>query len=267
VRTGRPAARRRPGGLNGPVRAAVLATAVAVSVSVAASALAAAPSGDPSTIALYKSIAANTNAQPAVQIAQTGYMTLSSRPGAKPAFAYRFGYGSVPKGYVRASEAITYVQLLGRVVWVTDVISPVVAACAPGAPCPPPPDVPIELLITKAGAFAGLARGATHAVACFDRESFNGVPYRAGEPWWSAVGDFRPKVTRGNQTLVTVTYAWADGQHVTEVDSIDVGRRIFAASAIHVARGALAAQVAFSFAQRDSLPSVVPHAPRVTLCR
>ena len=104
------------------------------------------------------------------------------------------------------------------------------------------------------------------AVGCFERESFKSVPYRAGQPWWSAVGDYRPSVTRGNQTLVTDTYQWANGQHVIEVDSINHKARLFSASVFHVARSAGSTEAGFSFAQRDTVLVKVPGAPRVTLC-
>ena len=66
--------------------------------------------------------------------------------------------------------------------------------------------------ITRVAAFAGLVDGPGGAVGCFVREPFANVPYRAGGRWWTAIGDFRPMVLRGNQVLVTVTYAWSDGQ-------------------------------------------------------
>lgn len=231
------------------------------------SVLASGPTGDPSTIALFKSVASNTNLQPAIRIVQSGYMTVASRVGASKSFSYRWGYGQVPAGSVRATETITYVQLHGRVVWLTDVLAPNVPKCS-GPSCAPPPRVaPIELFVTKAAAFAGLITGPHDAVACFEQKPFTAVPYRAGGPWWSAVGDFRPKATRGNQTIVTVTYSWADGQHVAEIDSIDNAKRLFVASSFHVARGAQAGEVAFGFSQRDTALPFAPYAPFVTRCK
>jgi hypothetical protein len=234
---------------------------------VAPAALAAGPTGDTATIALVRAIAANTNAQTAIEIVQSGYMTESRHVGTPASFSFRWGYGGVPSGSVRATETITYAQWHGDVRWLTDVLRAVPAACPKGQTCPPGPSIaPIELFVTRAAAFAGVVDEPHGVVGCFEHESFKAVPYRAGEPWWSAVGDYRPKVTRGNQTLVTDTYSWADGQHVTEIDSIDNKTRLFSASVFHVARGASAALVGFSFAQRDTALATAPAAPRVTRC-
>jgi hypothetical protein len=245
--------------------AAVGALGLAVCLgTLAGAASASGPTGDRATIALVEAIAANTNAQPAMQVDQSGYMTESKVVGSPATFSFRWGYGGVPKGSVRATETITYTQLHGKVRWLTDVLRAVPATCPQGQTCPT--IAPIELFVTKAIALAGVVDEPHGVVGCFEHESFKDVPYRAGEPWWSAVGDYRPKVTRGNQTLVTDTYSWADGQHVTEIDSIDNKTRLFTASVFHVAHGASTAQVGFSFAQRDVVLAKVPAPPRVTRC-
>jgi hypothetical protein len=221
--------------------------------------------GDPAAIRLVRDVAANTNAQPAMQIVQSGYMTEAAHVGSPASFSYRWGFGAVPRGYVRSTEAITYAQHLGRVVWLTDELT----ATAPG--CHHPTGcrqlAPIELLVTRVAAFAGVVTSEQGSVGCFEREPFSRVPYRAGGRWWTAIGDYRPLTVRGNQVLVTDTYAWSDGQHVVERDSIDRATRLFSASSFHVGRGAHASEPPFSFAQRDAALSYVPPAPKVTICR
>jgi hypothetical protein len=254
--------------VSSPARRAVAASAMALAASlgvVTPTAAAAGPTGDRATIALVEAVAANTNAQPAIEIDQSGYMTESSHVGRPATFSFRWGYGGVPKGSLRADETITYTQLHGRVRWLTDVLRAVPSSCPTGQTCPTT-IAPIELFVTKAAAFAGVVDEPHGVVGCFEHESFKAVPYRAGAPWWTAVGNYRPKVTRGNQTLVTDTYSWADGQHVTEVDSIDNKLRLFSASVFHVAHGASSARVGFSFAQRDVVLAKVPAPPRVTRC-
>jgi hypothetical protein len=230
----------------------------------ATAALAAGPTGNPTTIAYVRAIDANTNIQRGMQISQTGYMTLASHGGAKPSFSYQWGFGTVPAGSVPAKETITYAQHDGRVVWIADLVQEDVADCSASATCKDV--VPIELLITTHAAFAGVVAGPGAAVACFDRESFNDVPYRAGAPWWTVVGDYRAMVERGNQRLVTDTYSWSDGRHVTEVDSINVSLRLFNGSSFHVGEGASTDQAAFGFTQHDTALADTPHAPPVTLC-
>ncbi len=239
--------------------------ASAVLVGTATVALAAGATGDAAAIRLFRDVAANTNARPAMQIVQSGYMTESAHVGSPSAFSYRWGFAAVPKGFVRATETITYAQHDGRVAWVTDVLDGSAPGCQQPSSCPTL--TPIELLITKVAAFAGLADGPGGAVGCFVREPFTNVPYRAGGRWWTAIGDFRPMVLRGNQVLVTVTYAWSDGRHVVERDSIDRSTNLITASGFHVGSGAGAGQAPFSFAQMDAALSYAPPAPKVTLCR
>ncbi|HLK46198.1 MAG TPA: hypothetical protein VKT18_09410 [Acidimicrobiales bacterium] len=230
----------------------------------AAVALAAGPTGDAATIAYVRAVDANADAQRAMQVTQTGYMTFTSEGGPSPTFSYQWGFGVVPVGSVPAAELITFAQHLGTVVWVTDVLTPNVTRCTASRSCAS--IVPLELLVTRKAAFAGLLDGPGATVSCFDREPLRNVPYRAGGRWWAAVGDYRPMVTRGNQRLVTDTYAWADGQHVTEHDSIDVASRLFAAATYRVGRGVQPGAVAFSFAQHDAPLAATPAAPRVHLC-
>jgi hypothetical protein len=247
-------------------RRSLAALLVGVTVlATASTALAASATGDPATIRLFRVVAATTNDQPAMQVTQTGYMTESAHVGSPSTFSYRWGFGIVPKGYVHSTETITYTQKAGRVVWVTDVLT----ATAPGchAPSGCPQLTPIELLITKVASFAGLEDGSGGAVDCFVREPFSNVPYRAGGRWWTAIGDYRPMVVRGNQVLITDTYAWSDGQHVVERDSVDRSANLFTASTFHVGTGSTASEVAFGFAQTDTALSYAPAAPKVTICR
>lgn len=230
-------------------RGALSLVAVAVVV-VPATALAAGATGDPGTIALYRAVAANTDAQRAVVVDQSGYMALSATGGA---IAYAFGASPVPAGFKPAHETITIAQHAGRVVWLTDVLH---AAATP----------PAVLFVTRAAAFAGVVTGPGTGVGCFNRIRFTTVPYRAGGPWWSVFGDFRPMATRGNQVLVTVTYAWADGRHVGEIDSIDAARQLIVASSLHVARGAGVGHGPLGITQHDRFPTATPSAPAVHLC-
>jgi len=249
-------------------RRLVLATAAvctAAVVSATATVVAAGPSGDPATIALYRSAAATTDARGAVVISQSGYMTVTVRPGAPATFSWTYGRGSVPAGSRAADETLTLAQAKGKVVWLTDYVA--AAPCTVAQPCATTTKMPpVELLVTPHAAFAGVVTGPHAEVACFRRVPFTAVPYRAGVAWWSAFGEFRPKVTRGNQILVTVTYAWGDGRHVVERDSIGAAARLFSGSALHVAAGTYPPTPAFSVSQRDAYPTVVPAAPRVALC-
>lgn len=238
---------------------------MAMLMATATAALGAGATGDGAAIRYFRDVAANTNAQPAMQVVQSGYMTESGHVGSPRSFSYRWGFGGVPRGSVRSTETLTFAQHGGRVAWVTDVLT----ATAPGchAPTGCTQLTPIELFVTRVAAFAGLEDGPGGTVACFVREPFRNVPYRAGGRWWTAIGDFRPLAVRGNQVLVTVTYAWSDGQHVVERDSVDRSSSLFTASSFRVGKGTAVRDAPFSFAQRDAALPYAPPAPKVTLCR
>jgi hypothetical protein len=242
----------------------VVALAAAATVGTG-SAAEAGSTGDGAAIRLFRAAAAITNAQPAMQVVQSGYMAETAHVGSPMSFAYRWGFGTLPPGYVRSTETITYTQHRGRVVWLTDVLSAPVPACRQVSACPQL--APIELFVTRVAAFAGVVDGPGGTVACYTREPVANVPYRAGGRWWTAVGDFHPLIVRGNQALVTVTYEWADGQHVIERDSIDASTRLFSASIFHVGTGAKGSEPSFSFAQKDTALSYAPPAPKVSICR
>jgi hypothetical protein len=243
--------------------AAALASCVALAVGPVVAG--AGSTGDGAAIRLFRGVAAHTNAQPAMQVVQSGYMEEASHVGSPRSFSYRWGFGAVPRGYVRSTETITYAQHDGRVVWLTDVLAAPLPGCREVSGCPQLEG--IELFVTRVAAFAGVVDGPDGAVGCFERESASKVPYRAGGRWWTALGNFRPLVIRGNQALVTVTYAWADGQHVIERDSVDESTRLFSATTFHVGRGAKGSESAFSFAQKDTALTYAPPAPKVTICR
>ncbi len=256
-------ARRPRTSLAAAILAAVAVTLAATAIGVT-NASGAGPTGSAAAIELFESVAANTNAQRAIELAQSGYMTM--RTTITPtSFAYEFGYGGVPKGYVRADEAITYAQHDGKVVWVRDVLTADPRSCARDPACVPGSS--LELFVTKHAAFAGDVDEPNGIVGCYERESFDDVPYRAGGPWFTPVGDFRNVRTHGNQALLTITYAWPDGQRVTEHDSIDLAAQLFAAATIHVARGSKSTELALGISEQDTALTTTPHAPRVALCR
>ena len=176
--------------------------ASAVLVGTAAVALAAGATGDGATIRLFRDVAANTNAQPAMQITQSGYMTESARVGSPSVLLVPLGVrGACRRASSAPPRRSPTPSIDGRVVWVTDVLDGSAPGCAAASGCPQP--TPIELLITRVAAFAGLVDDPGGAVGCFVREPFTNVPYRAGGRWWTAIGDFRPMALRGNQALIT----------------------------------------------------------------
>jgi hypothetical protein len=203
-------------------------------------------------------------AVPAIVEVQTGYMTMSSKVGQTSKFHYDWGFGAVPKGYVPAKETITYAQSHGRILWMTDLLTPRTPTCAMGTACVLDP--PIQLFVTRAAAFAGLATGVGGSVGCYLREPFHAMPYRAGAPSWQTSGAFHPMVAHGNQVLITTSYTWSDGQLVTETDSVDATTRLIKASVFHVGAGPRTGEPAFGYAETDAALPHAPAAPAVALC-
>lgn len=226
-------------------------------------AVGAGPTGNAAAIRAFDAVAAHADALPAIRIRQSGYMTMRAAPA--PGTEFRFGYGGVPKGYVRADETLTYVQHDGKVVWLTDVVVPASGArCSKGQTCTSV--APVELFVTTKAAFAGVIDHPRGVVGCFEHESFADVPYRAGTPWWTARGDFHHLATRGSVGLFTITYAWPDGQHATERDVANLAKETFVGSGVRVANGAAPDEVALSISERDAVLVVAPHAPKVVRC-
>jgi hypothetical protein len=243
----------------------VAAAAWLVAAASFAPAALAGPTGNEPTINFFSGVVARMVAVPAIVEVQTGYMTMASKSGQTSSFHYDWGFGAAPKGYVPAKETITYAQNHAKILWMTDLLTPRSPACAAGTPCVLDP--PIQLFVTRTAAFAGLATGAGGAVACYIREPFRAMPYRAGVQSWETSGAYLPMVAHGNQVLITTSYVWSDGQPVTETDSVDATTRLIRASVFHVGAGPRTGEPAFGYAETDAALPHAPAAPAVTLCR
>ncbi len=214
--------------------------------------------GDPHAIAFYRAAANATNALPSYMIVQTGYVRLAEHPGAAIPLSYAWGSAQWQRGYLPAKERLVLVQARGRTVWILDTLFPAHVACHRSCVRA----YPLQLFITRGGAFAGLVlRGST--AACFQHEALSRVPYGVGTRWWFAEGRFSPLTTAGG--LTTVTSRWPDaGQHAVEVDAASTTTHLFVHSTLRVAP--VGRVHGFTFHQSDTRLTRVPRPPKVKVC-
>ncbi len=236
----------------------VLAGSVAVSFG-ATAALAAGVSGDPASLALYRSAVRATNALPAYVQRQSGYVQISDSLGPKRTVHWAWGWDQFQPGFHPATERILIVQHDGRVAWIEDTIS----ASSKGCHSPScRKALPIELLITPTKDFDGLISSGSSA-SCFVAVTPNHIPYSAGVPWWSTAGDYQPSQRHGSLTEVTSTYK-SGGQELTESDWITTSTKRFDKSVFRIAKGH--GHPAFSFRNADAPLAATPTFPAFSLC-
>lgn len=220
---------------------------------------AAGPTGSPASIALFSAAAHATNALPAYVIAQTGFVRIHDSLGRTRSAHWAWGWDQVHQGFHEASERIVLVQHKGSTAWVEDLMTPLAKTCH-AEKCGGV--FPIELLITPTRAFYGIVSSGS-TPACFERVGLSHVPYVAGAPWWTVVGDLAAPQPHGASTEITSRFV-ADGQRVSEADWIATSSRRFTRSSVHVA--AAPGRRSFSYSSTDALPVSLPRAPSLTLC-
>jgi hypothetical protein len=236
----------------------VVATA-AVVVLAAAPAAATGPTGDGRSITLFRLAARTTDALPAADVTQSGYVRIADSLGPVKQAHWAWGWAQYKAGYRPATEHLVLVQRRGRTLWLEDTMVPVAAQCS-GTKCAQV--LTIQLLITRTAAFYGLVSSGTTA-PCFTRVALSRVPYVAGTPWWAVFGDLAPAIQEGTQTEITSRYA-SDGQAVTEADWIGVRSHRFAKTTVRAARGD--GHRPYAYLDVDTLPRVAPRLPALTIC-
>ena len=242
-------------------RTTVRAASALVAIALAAllPSVASGATGDPAAIALFRTAAHTTNALPSYVIAQTGYVRIHDSLGRTRSAHWAWGWDQFRRGFHEARERIVLVQHGGSTEWIEDLMTPVARSCS-AATCGGL--FPIELLITPTRAFDGIVSSGSTAT-CFEPVARSRVPYVAGVPWWSVVGDLSAARVVGASTQVTARFV-AGAQHVAEADWIRTASRRFTRSSVHVAAGG--GRPAFSYASTDTPLRSLPRAPKLTLC-
>ena len=240
-------------------RAAALAAVVLAAALSAVPALAAGPTGDRAAIVLFRAAARATNDLPAYVVSQSGYVRIADSLGPRRTVHWAWGFDQGERGYRPATERIELVQRAGKVLWLEDTLTPVPAPCH-AEKCAPV--LPIQLVITRTAAFAGLISSGT-AASCVVREPLAKVPYPAGFAWWAPVGRLSPAVRAGALTAITSRFS-SGGQAVTETDWLRASSRLFDKSVVRFAAGD--GRHAFTYESRDARLPTTPRFPALTLC-
>lgn len=215
------------------------------------------PTGNQQAISLARSVAARYRTVPAVRETRRGFAVFTSAIGRRSYFQWYWGSGTVPRGYVHATEHVTAALHDGRVVWAQEVLAP--PRCGSGL-CS---TVPVEIVVTHAGQFWRFdVRG--RAFRCF-RHLLGSTPAPYGSPWVTVTGHFDPPVRRGGTVKDRYTYSWGPGQTATEVDTILAASRLVVSDMVAVSRGGPKAP-AFRFSTRFENLRRAPAAPKVPRC-
>ncbi|MGH2871200.1 MAG: hypothetical protein ACRDL5_01925 [Solirubrobacteraceae bacterium] len=187
-------------------------------------------------------------------VTETGYVAMTDGEGRSSFFQWQWGSGSLPHGWVPATEHAVVALRHNRIVWWRDDLTP--PACH-GKSCS---EVPVDVVIDRKGAF--FAFGSARHHSCYGRLR-GSTPVKIGTPWAAAHGDYQAPVTQGSDELLTYSYPWGPHQTATETDTISQMTLLDARGVIHVAGGGVAPlTVRFT----NGHPAKAPKAPVVKLC-
>jgi hypothetical protein len=225
---------------------AVLGVAV-FSVTVAAQAGAAQPSasGNAQAIAFYHSSQAAMARQSTVQFFESGYVSMDSTFGKEARFAWSWGSGQVPAGWVPASMIVSVGQQGGKMSWVAANLTSagVHPHCTGGVCQGGAGGYPFQVVLDRTGIYG---RFTPPSGSCYTT-LHQGSPWAIGATWVGVSGAFAPMVRLGGVQMVTSTYGWTKYQTATETDTIAVRTGLWISSVVHVSAGKGPDQPAFTF--------------------
>jgi hypothetical protein len=201
--------------------------AVAALLASAAPASAAGPSGDPATIAFYRTVVAATAKRGGILMRVSGYTSLyEARTG-----YFRWLDGeATPPSYVPAVDQVTIASAHGKLVWLYERAVPLPSCSHIGQrTCEG-----LDLFLGPSGIFYRLGN-----MSCWSPAHGSVLGYtRPGEiTGFALYGHFLPMRRVGNTVYVTSTYPWGK-QVATEVDTIPYSTRLPSSDNVHVAAGA-----------------------------
>ncbi|HEX4110880.1 MAG TPA: hypothetical protein VHX88_22315 [Solirubrobacteraceae bacterium] len=189
---------------------------------------------------------------------QTGFASMNAELGLAPSFAWSWGTGVVPSGYVPASEAWTLGLKKGRVVWANDDLTPPPGSNAAHGM----PEQPIEIVIAKAGRFW---RFDVHGMACL-RKLAGTVPWKPGDAWVQPSGDYSPLASQGATDQLVSSGSWTTSQTEAITDTVSTATDLLSAFSDAVSPGSAATQPAFTFTGTVTNLTRAPKPPTLTRC-
>jgi hypothetical protein len=226
-------------------RAGILLAGLAVAAVLVGSAWALAPAtGNRAAIAFYRAAAARNNSVAIQRFLRRGYMSFYALVGRTSSFGYLYARGTVPRGYVRATEHLTYAQRRGRVVWASDVLTP--PACHSFCV-----QFPLELVADAHGRFARFLKAGAVSHCWVTLRPGSTLPFAPGGANFATFGRFLPLLRRGQTVIARSVYRWSQTQTARESDRFAAASKLWEGTVVHVSRGRGKGQPAFTFTDTD----------------
>jgi hypothetical protein len=238
--------------------AAGLAAAAALGGVAVAVAGATKPTGNARAIAYARAVAQAYARVRAVRFNETGYVSMDSYLGKVSGFAWSWGTGLVPTGWVHATERVVVGLHAGRVVWSDDVLRP--QPCG-ASHCSQEP--PVEIVVTRRGNYWRFALSGPVG-ACY-RKLSGSVPLSIGHRFVSVEGRFRPLVRQGAFVTTDRTFPWDTSQTAAEIDTISAPTKLVSGRLVLVSHGSGPQMPAFAFAATYATLKKA-NEPKVKLC-
>ncbi|MHB1567929.1 MAG: hypothetical protein ACYC0H_01880 [Solirubrobacteraceae bacterium] len=231
----------------------VVACAIAV-LSLGVAVAAASVGGNAQGIALATRQVKAYGKVPAETVVERGYVSINDAEGRTSFFQWQWGSGTLPRGWVHATEHAVVALHAGRIVWWRDDLTP--PPCHVGL-CG---EQPVDVVINHKGAFFAFGTAARHT--CYGRLR-GSTPVSVGAPWSVVRGTFSAPVTHGSTVALTYSYPWGKSQTATETDEISSKTLLDQSGVIHISG---AGQPSFTVRFTNGHPAKAPAAPKVNVC-
>jgi hypothetical protein len=216
--------------------------------------------GNAQAIAFARSMQSAYDHVAGIDYTQQGYATLRSAIGKHSFFNVTWGSGTVPTGWVSATERAVVALHNGAVVWAQDELTP--PRCTAATACA---TQPVEIVEVKAGSFWRFAVSGAQ-FHCFNKLPSEGLSFPIGSPWISVGGDYTPLVQHGTTVTSRFSYLWSTNQTATETDTVSASTKLISAYRVTVSKGK-AKQPGFTFAASYTNLTSAPAQPKLTLCK
>lgn len=230
--------------------------AVLAALLVAAPAAASNTKGSKRGVALAREVERALKHVPVIAYRQTGFVSMYSTLARTSKFDWRWGSGTVPAGWVKATEHITIGMRKGAIAWWRDILTP--PSCS--SKCI---QQPVEIVLDKAGAFYAYGPYAKGRITCFNHLKGT-LPHKLGEPFYTAFATFSKPSKRGGSLVMSSRYTWGKA-HAQEREVISPHTHLLERFAVKVSKAGNGSP-AFAFKGEMHYPSHAPKPPHVKLC-
>jgi hypothetical protein len=209
--------------------------------------------GDPATIAFYRTVAAATAAKSGLVEVSSGFSSVREASS----FPFRWAQNGAPSAsFTPVVDHITVAAKAGKIIWISDVM-------IPQHGCKPTPAhlcEPAHIELTPKGLFAEVGASGCATPAHGSLLLFSAV---GGPIGYQAYGHFLPLARKGANVVVTSTYP-VGAQVATEVDTISYATRLPILTVVHV--GKAKGRAAFTSTTTMKWLSKQPAFPAMRVC-